>query len=101
MSPSSGATSLANVVSHQLASLDAEELRGRQVALPDDTLSVERQIAHGGEVVELDVAVPRMGEVRLHAPKLFVLDLQLDLVDLQLRHQSVGVPDVRPEHGRA
>ena len=66
----------------------AEQKGRREVCLDDEPLDTERDVAERGEVVEVEVAGPRLVELRLRAPKLLVLHLQLDLVDAKLVQQS-------------
>ena len=63
--------------------LEAEKARPGEVHLADGAVGTQGEVAHGGEVVEVQVALPlRLGLIpRLF--QLFVLHLQFDLVDLQ------------------
>jgi hypothetical protein len=74
--------------SQQAPALHAEEGGRGQVRADDDPASVEGDVTNRGEVVEVDLSVAGFLQFELAPPELFVLYLQLDLVDLELAQES-------------
>jgi len=63
---------------------EAEEGGGGEVGFEDLAFGVEGEVADGGEVVEIEVALAGEFELDLGAAELVVLKFQLDLVDAEL-----------------
>ena len=68
----------------QGTSRHAEQRCGRQVGFDDQTCVADGDVAHGRHVVQIEVAGTGCLQRRLGAPQLFVLHLELDLVDAQV-----------------
>jgi hypothetical protein len=74
---------------HGRGARQAEHGHRGEVGLNEYAGSGERAVAHGGEVVEVEVASARDVELDLRATQLFILHLELDLVNPQLLHRAV------------
>ncbi len=67
----------------QLAPRHAQQGRRGEVGLADDAVRVQRYVAHGSKIVEIEVVVAGAGQLQLGRAKLFVLEFQFDLVDFE------------------
>jgi hypothetical protein len=63
--------------------LEVEQARTGEVRLSNHAITLQREVAHGGEVVDVGVAGYRRFHLRPRVPQFLVLQLQFDLVDLQ------------------
>ena len=69
---------------HQSAPGHSQQVGDRQVGLLDQAGLGDRAVPDRGEVVEIEIALPRGVQFRLDGAQLLVLHLQLDLVHPQL-----------------
>ena len=53
------------------------------VGLPDESASIQNDVADGRVVEQIDIPVPGLFQLELGGEQLFVLDFQLDLVNIQ------------------
>jgi hypothetical protein len=70
----------------QAAALDTEHRADGQIRLRDDGVLIDRQIPDGREIVQVPELLTRLLELRLRSSQLFVLQLQLNLVNLEFMH---------------
>ena len=86
-------------LAQQGRAFDTEQRSRGQVGIDHAPLGVDREVGDGREVVEIDEAVAHRGQVDLGPAQLFVLRLELRLMDLQFM-QQLGVPAQAPGRGR-
>ena len=67
----------------QPATSHAEHLHGGEVGLLDQPRLADGDIAHRGQIVEIEVARPCGFEIHLRPAQLLILHLQLDLMHAQ------------------
>src|SRR5215831_12578921 len=63
--------------------LDAEHRRNSEIRLDDDRVVIDRQIARRCQIVEISARSTRLFELVLHPTQLFVLQLELDFLNLE------------------
>ena len=66
-----------------------QQPRSLKVDFPNQSGRIQAEKTDGGEVIELDVFVPRQLELFLGLAQLGILHLQFDLVDLQFVEQPL------------
>ena len=76
---------------HQPGPIDPEELCAGEVGLQDSPVAVEGKVTHRGKVVEVGVLFQLSLKFFPGLFEFFVLQFQLDLVDLQLVDHPPGV----------
>ena len=81
------------------APLGAQHPAKGQVHFAKPAPGVQRGIAHGGPIVEPEVAVPGGLQLQLGLPQLLVLQLQFHLMDQQLMKQALGLLLPQPSVG--
>ena len=81
----------------EVHALDAEEASAREVRVADRAIALDRQVADGGEIEELRVALKPDLDLEPRLLQLLVLHLELDVLHLQLVEQApeMGVEAVR------
>lgn len=67
-------------LSDQRAACRAQQVGGGQVGLPHQALDAQGAIAHGRQVIQVEIAGARQVQRRLRMAQLLVLHLQLDLL---------------------
>ena len=85
-------------LSDQRPPVDAEQGPGPQIGLLNRALSIQREVAGRGKIVEIHITIARRFECQLSPAQLLVLHLQLDLMDLQLLHELLHVLDRHGGH---
>jgi hypothetical protein len=70
-------------LAQQTGALEAEQARAGEVRLGNHAITLQREVGHGGEVVDVGVAGYRRFHLGPRVPQFLVLQLQFDLVDLQ------------------
>ena len=76
---------------HQARPVHPEQCGAGQVRLPDRPIAIQGKVARWRKFVEVGVALQRRLGIGPRLLELFVLDLQLDLVDLQFLNEPLGV----------
>ena len=75
----------------QVGALAPEQLGRGEIQFVNQPVAVEAEIADRGEVVQLGVVVPRRFQCRLRRAQILILDLEFDLMQVQIMHQSLGL----------
>jgi hypothetical protein len=78
----------------ELASGAIKEVSGLEVCPCNALILVDGEVSHGGEIVELPVAVKGAFELRLGTLELLVLELQFHLAHADFVEQSFEILDV-------
>jgi len=78
-------------LAHQPVALDTEEASAGKVGRPNGPVPVEGKVAHRGKFVEVGVFLQPCLDLLLGLPELFVLQFQLNLVDLQFAEEPLLV----------